>query len=166
MELKLVREIFTDNSTIGKLYNGDVFLCYTLEDMTREEGIKIPGRTSIPYGRYEIAITFSLTYNRKKPILLNVTMFEGIRKHSCIDDDYTEGCILVGLSKGKDMIWMVDWNEPYLKITPKIKAKLKQYYNEVIIKGKDCEELRFNLHREIVGYNIAIGVDALRYTTK
>ncbi len=122
MELKLVREIFTDNSTIGKLYNGDVFLCYTLEDMTREEGIKIPGRTSIPYGRYEIAITFSPKYNRKMPILLNVPMFEGIRIHSGNDDGDTEGCILVGLSKGKDMIF--ESQLAYVKVKELIGAKI------------------------------------------
>lgn len=122
MELKLVREIFTDNSTIGKLYNGDVFLCYTLEDMTREEGIKIPGRTSIPYGRYEIAITFSPKYNRKMPILLNVPMFEGIRIHSGNDDGDTEGCILVGLSKGKDMIF--DSCLAFVKVKELIGAKI------------------------------------------
>jgi len=105
MELKLIRKTFTDNSTIGELFNDDVFLCYTLEDMTREPDIKIPGRTSIPYGRYEVAITFSPKYNRKMPILLDVPNFEGIRIHSGNDDGDTEGCILVGLRKGKDMIF-------------------------------------------------------------
>lgn len=122
MELKLVREIFTDNSTIGKLYNGDVFLCYTLEDMTREEGIKIPGRTSIPYGCYEVAITFSPKYNRKMPILLDVPNFEGIRIHSGNDDGDTEGCILVGLSKGKDMIF--ESQLAYVKVKELIGAKI------------------------------------------
>jgi hypothetical protein len=122
MELKLVREIFTDNSTIGKLYNGDVFLCYTLEDMTREEGIKIPGRTSIPYGKYEVAITFSPKYNCKMPILLDVPNFEGIRIHSGNDDGDTEGCILVGLSKGKDMIF--DSRLAFVKVKELIGAKI------------------------------------------
>lgn len=122
MELKLVREIFTDNSTIGKLYNGDVFLCYTLEDMTREEGIKIPGRTSIPYGRYEVAITFSPKYNRKMPTLLDVPNFEGIRIHSGNDDGDTEGCILVGLRKGKDMIF--ESRLAFVKVKELIGAKI------------------------------------------
>jgi hypothetical protein len=122
MELKLIREIFTDNSTIGRLYNGDVFLCYTLEDETREAGIKIPGRTSIPYGRYEIAITFSPKYNRKMPILLDVPMFEGIRIHSGNDDGDTEGCILVGLSKGKDMIF--ESRLAFVKVKELIGAKI------------------------------------------
>lgn len=122
MELKLVRETFTDNSTIGRLYNGDVFLCYTLEDMTREQDIKIPGRTSIPYGRYEVAITFSPKYNRKMPILLDVPNFEGIRIHSGNDDGDTEGCILVGLRKGKDIIF--DSRLAFVKVKELIGAKI------------------------------------------
>lgn len=122
MELKLIREKFTDNSTIGSLYNGDVFLCYTLEDMTREPDIKIPGRTAIPYGRYEVAITFSPKYNRKMPILLNVPNFEGVRIHSGNDDGDTDGCILVGLSKGKDMIF--ESQLAYVKVKELIGAKI------------------------------------------
>jgi len=122
MELKLIRKTFTDNSTIGELFNGDVFLCYTLEDMTREPDIKIPGRTSIPYGRYEVAITFSPKYNCKMPILLNVPNFEGIRIHSGNDDGDTEGCILVGLRKGKDMIF--ESRLAYVKVKELIGAKI------------------------------------------
>jgi hypothetical protein len=122
MELKLVRETFTDNSTIGRLYNDDVFLCFTLEDMTREADIKIPGRTSIPYGRYEVAITFSPKFKCKMPILLNVPMFTFVRIHSGNDPDDTEACILVGLSKGKDMIF--ESRLAFVKVKELIGAKI------------------------------------------
>src|SRR5688572_32863405 len=49
-QMRLVREVFTEKTTIGSLYiNGD-FFCYTLEDKTRP--IKIYGETAIPKGMY------------------------------------------------------------------------------------------------------------------
>lgn len=70
MELKLIREVFTEESTIGKLFINGQFHCFTLEDKVRPE--KIKSITAIPAGRYEIAITFSNRFQEMMPLLLNV----------------------------------------------------------------------------------------------
>src|SRR5207302_8902491 len=82
MHLKLIRKIFTDKSTIGALYIDNHFECFTLEDTVRETGIKIPGRTAIPYGSYEVIIDHSKRFTGNMPHVLNVPGFEGIRIHS------------------------------------------------------------------------------------
>lgn len=115
MELELKRTLFP-NYTEGKLtIRGHSFSCDTLEDTTRDLNkngkfdngeVKIPGITSIPYGRYEVTLKvvspkFSKykTYNKiqgKLPRLLNVPHFEGILIHIGNTAKDTDGCILVG----------------------------------------------------------------------
>mgnify|MGYP007071629340 CR=1 FL=1 len=102
MELKLVRETFTDDSTIGKLFINGSFHCLTLEDKDRE--LKIKSITAIPKGRYELAITFSNRFKELMPLLLNVPNYEGVRIHWGNYSKDTDGCILVGTTKAVNMI--------------------------------------------------------------
>jgi len=102
MILELKRKIFTDDSTIGELSIDGVFICYTLEDKVRDK--KIQNITAIPYGKYEIAITFSNRFKQYMPLLLKVPGFEGVRIHSGNKSTDTEGCILVGDSKSLNFI--------------------------------------------------------------
>lgn len=82
MKLELYRKFLGKDYTIGKLYiNGDYF-CDVLEDTVRPEGVKLYGKTAIPYGTYDIILTYSPRFKQKLPLLLNVPNFEGIRIHS------------------------------------------------------------------------------------
>jgi len=102
MILELKRKIFTDDSTIGELSIDGIFVCYTLEDKVRDA--KIKNVTAIPYGKYEIAITFSNRFQQYMPLLLNVPGFEGVRIHSGNKSTETEGCILVGGTRSLNFI--------------------------------------------------------------
>jgi|SRR5688572_16260844 len=102
MELKLIRETFTQDSTIGKLYINGVFHCYTLEDRVRDK--KIKHITAIPTGRYEIVLTYSNRFKQLMPLLLNVLNYLGVRIHWGNYSKDTDGCILVGSTKGVNMI--------------------------------------------------------------
>lgn len=105
MQLKLIRKWFTQHSTIGELYAGDVFLCYTLEDTVRPEGVKVYGQTAIPAGTYKLIIDLSTRFKRFMPHILNVPGFSGIRMHKGNTDVDTLGCVLVGVHKETDRIW-------------------------------------------------------------
>ena len=108
MLLKLTRKIFTDKSTIGELQINEIFECYTLEDADRNlenGGIKVPGKTAIPRGRYEVIVTYSNRFKRPLPLLLNVPQFEGIRIHKGNTSEDTEGCILVGFEQRKNSVF-------------------------------------------------------------
>lgn len=99
MKLELRRIIFTDRTTIGDLSIDGVFFCNTLEDKDRKlesGGRKIPERTAIPRGEYEVDITFSNRFKKYLPELKNVPQFTGIRIHPGNNETNTEGCILVG----------------------------------------------------------------------
>lgn len=102
MKLLLVRDTFTDKSTIGKLYIDGEFFCYTLEDVVRDK--KIFGETAIPYGTYSIILDVSYRFKKVTPRLLDVPEFTGVRIHAGNTAEDTHGCILVGLEKRKDFI--------------------------------------------------------------
>jgi hypothetical protein len=105
MELRMLRVAESDDATLGVLYNGTNFVCYTLEDEFRQE--KIRGETRIPSGEYEIKFRKVLspateryrdkfdwfTYHVE---LQDVPNFQYVYIHIGNDDDDSDGCILVG----------------------------------------------------------------------
>lgn len=127
MNLTLKRTIFTDKSTIGELSINGHFQCYTLEDVVRN-GVKVQGKTAIPFGEYELAVTFSNRFQKPLPLVLNVPMFEGIRIHPGNTDKDTEGCILVGTTFAPDFIG--NSRMAFGLLFEKIKAA---YHNEKIM---------------------------------
>eukprot|EP01036_Dinobryon_divergens_P050116 gene50116-67110_t len=102
MDLKLIRTTLTDQSTIGDLFINGQFECHTLEDVVRP--VKIKGMTAIPAGTYEIIINFSQRFQKQLPRLLNVPNFDGVLIHAGNTAADTEGCLLVGQTKSRDMI--------------------------------------------------------------
>ena len=121
MELRLKRIALRSEYTIGKLYVDGEYVCDTIEDTVRDldkDGkfangeVKIPGKTAIPYGRYEVTMkvrspkysnftkySWAKKYDGYLPRLLNVYQFDGVLMHvgnSALD---SEGCIIVGENK-------------------------------------------------------------------
>jgi hypothetical protein len=99
MKIKIVRQHFKENYTIGRLYADDVYICDTLEDKVRPDGVKIAGETAIPYGKYLSGLTYSAKFQKYLPEIFDVPHFTGIRIHSGNTAEDTQGCILVGKNK-------------------------------------------------------------------
>lgn len=69
-------------------------------DMTLDEikRIKIPGKTAIPRGVYEVKITYSPRFGRNMPLLCGVPGYSGIRIHSANYASQLEGCLAPGVN--------------------------------------------------------------------
>lgn len=115
MIIKSMRKNFTEKSTISEVYINGIWQMYFLEDRDRQiqedgsilpwtSGLKIPKVTAIPYGTYEIVISFSDRFKKLMPLLLKVPNFEGIRIHSGNTDKDTEGCLLTGTHKNPNEV--------------------------------------------------------------
>lgn len=102
MRILVKRLHYTANSIVGEMYVNGKFECYTLEDIERK--VKVTGKTAIPKGTYDVAITMSNRFKKRLPLLLNVPNFTGIRIHSGNAAIHTEGCILVGRTRSTDFI--------------------------------------------------------------
>lgn len=113
MELLLKRKYLKNNYTIGDLYIDNKFYCNILEDTVRDfnkDGtfncgeLKISGHTAIPYGEYEIKVTYSNKFKRELPLLLDVKHFAGIRIHRGNTIADSSGCLLPGENKKEGIV--------------------------------------------------------------
>lgn len=113
MELLLERKYPKSNYTIGNLFLNGKFYCNILEDTVRDINkngtfdcgeFKISGHTAIPYGEYEVKVTYSPKFRRELPLLLDVKHFEGIRIHRGNTEKDSSGCLLPGENTKKGMV--------------------------------------------------------------
>lgn len=114
MKLKVIRNKLTDKCTLGGLYIDNKWFCYTLEDIIREDGVKVYGETAIPEGTYKVVLSMSNRFGIVMPEVLNVPNFKGIRIHPGNTNEDTHGCLLVGhkisgntIEKSKDAFKML-----------------------------------------------------------
>lgn len=116
MELVVERFALKPTYTIGRLLIDGTKYCDTLEDKVRDINKngkfdngekKVYGETAIPYGRYEVKMTFSPKFSQKAaykafiksglmPEICNVSEFSGVRIHGGNFAKDTLGCLLVG----------------------------------------------------------------------
>lgn len=143
MKLKIDRVFLKKEYTIGFLSVDGVYLCDTLEDPVRDfnkdgdlldEGeTKIYGNTAIPYGTYEVRLTYSPHFKRTLPILLNVKHFEGIRIHRGVNQKHTEGCILVGENKIKGgLVDSAYWEEKIVALLKDAEDRKEKVFIEIV----------------------------------
>lgn len=119
-------------STIGELFIGNEFQCSVLEDPVRD--VKIPGETAIPYGKYELVLSYSDKFNMLLPLFLNVPGFTGVRFHSGNKPEHTEGCPLLGMYDPKTPDFVSHSRGMFGVVFPKVKnaIELGKVYWEVI----------------------------------
>ena len=100
LELRLFREIFDDEFTLGRLYVANVHFGFTCEDTDRQLETfperKVHGQSAIPRGRYRLTASLSSRFKREMPLLVDVPGFSGVRIHGGNTSADTEGCPLLG----------------------------------------------------------------------
>lgn len=136
MELELWRYSSDDESTLGLLFErtprpyqyGREMLCFTLEDAYHP--LKIPGKTRIPAGAYEIKLRcgtpMAERYAKRYPFhvgmlwLQDVPGFTDIYLHTGNDEGDTEGCPLVGGIRYEGSRTVGQSQDTYRRIYPRI----------------------------------------------
>lgn len=142
MEIKVIRETYSKDSTIGKMYLNGQFFCYTLEDAVRDK--KIKNITAIDAGKYEVIINFSNRFRELMPLLLNVKNYEGVRIHWGNYSKDTEGCILVGTKKGIDFIG--NSRQCYAVLISKMKQAIQ--HGKIFIEIVDTKPIKTNVDKD------------------
>ena len=114
MEIRVRRIALKDTYTIGKMYIDGEYFCDCCEDRVRDlsKEAKVPNKTAIPYGTYEITMDVKSTkfsdfnkypwakeYDGYIPRLTNVPLFLGVLIHPGNDEQDTAGCLLCGENK-------------------------------------------------------------------
>lgn len=118
LELTIERRYFKPTYTIGKLLVEGMPLCDVLEDKDRDLTSDMPtaeiykkktyGQTAIPYGRYEVRLTYSPKYATRPwaakykgliPEIMEVPGFSNVRLHVGNSSADTSGCPLCGENK-------------------------------------------------------------------
>lgn len=128
MRLVLERTWRGDKCTIGTLLVDGAYECFTLEDVERGTDAetvlqwKIPGQTAIPFVTSTVTITFSQRFQRDLPLVVSVPGFSGIRIHPGNTAADTEGCILVGRTKGPTFVG--ESKAAFNALFPKIKKAI------------------------------------------
>ena len=118
LELTIERRYFKSTYCIGKLLVEGMPLSDSLED--KDRGLtsdmptskiylkKVYGQTAIPYGRYEVRLTYSPKYATRPraakykgliPEIMEVPGFSNVRLHVGNSSADTSGCPLVGENK-------------------------------------------------------------------
>lgn len=110
IQVKVIREVYTKDCTIGKMYINGTFFAHTLEDTCRHLNgdikKKVAGKTCIDSGTYPLTVTYSNRFKKPLPLLGNVPCFSAIRIHGGNTAADTEGCILVGANTdGVGKVW-------------------------------------------------------------
>lgn len=140
MDLRLQREPTTDDVTMGSLFVNGTFLMFTLEDAARAPGVKVPGETCIPPGRYKVIVNMSQRFGRRLPLILDVPRFTGIRIHAGNDIGDTSGCILVGLARTATTV--LSSKAAMARLLPRIEHALQREAVTLTIEPAPAEEKR------------------------
>lgn len=147
MNIEIIRDSYSKNTTLGKMYINGEYFCETLEDTVRPFGIKVKGETAIPDNIvYKVSLSVSNRFKRLMPILYtesdlntlkgNGISFIGVRFHGGNDDGDTAGCPLVAKNRiGNN------------KIQGTMEKPLTEKIQDALQKGEDVTCLCVNMEQ-------------------
>ena len=104
INLLILRDTFTDNSTIGELFLNDEFMCDTLEN---PELNNVRNISCIPEGQYNVRLRTAKESNSRDYLHLlvqDVPNRDYILFHRGNSAKDTSGCILVGVGRQQDFV--------------------------------------------------------------
>lgn len=151
-ELTLLRYLDDGNTSLGLLYLGKQFFCYTLEDTHRDE--KVPAGTRIPEGRYPLSFNPTLTDLTKKYRsrfswfdyhieINNIPNYDLVYLHIGNSHQDTRGCILLadGVNTGSSEKMVTHSQRAFERFYKAVYPKISSQENlEIKILNEDWME--------------------------
>lgn len=104
IELNIIRDTLAvgvsgaEGFTLGRIYNGKIYIGHTLEDEDRrleEGGIKVKGKTAMPLGRFRLELYHSPKHGLV-PLFKDVPQFSYTEIHKANKAEELLGCVAVG----------------------------------------------------------------------
>lgn len=122
MLVQIKRSVFTEQSTIGKIFLNEVFQCCSLE-----RALKDPDYCAIPLGTYEMEWYNSPHFNLTVPLLKNVPDRTMIEIHPANYPEQLKGCIAPGVIAKDDSVFQsrVAWEH--------LIGQMKQAQDKILI---------------------------------
>ena len=131
--------------TISKMFVDGVYFSDCLEDQDKgfyqadtEQyilALKIKHETAIPYGTYEVVMSYSNRFKKYLPELLSVPGYGGIRIHSGNTKEHTSGCILPGKASKDRVINSTVITNKLISLIIK-RAKVEKVFMTILAKEK------------------------------
>jgi len=115
MNITITRPPITDSSsTVSDLSIDGSFFSNVVEDRDRGlyqtdtlqyiQSVKVKHETAIPYGTYQVVLSYSNRFQKYLPELLDVPGYAGIRIHPGNTEADTSGCLCPGIKSGKKVL--------------------------------------------------------------
>jgi len=146
MKITIVRPEIQDlDYTISKLYINNEHFCDVMEDRDRNlfsndlktiKALKVKHKTAIPYGVYEVVLSYSERFKKFLPLLTNVPGFLGIRIHAGNTEVDSSGCLLPGISDGRSVKKSIATTSKLIKVIESTLKKEKVFI-EIVPSIKD-----------------------------
>ena len=124
-KIDIIREEFFDDTTVGKLYINGKYFCFTLEDVVRDFGVKVQGKTAIYEGVYKGKITMSSRFKRMMLMIYTEPngyeikkggiSFKGVRAHGGNTHENSDGCVLIAFNRPKPKMIQGTAEKEFLK---------------------------------------------------
>ena len=115
MQITIKRPPIADTvQTISDLLVDNVWFSNVVEDRDRGlhqtdtlqyiQSVKVKHETAIPYGTYQVVLSYSNRFKKYLPELIEVPGYVGIRMHPGNDETDTSGCLCPGIKSGKKVL--------------------------------------------------------------
>jgi hypothetical protein len=135
VEWVLIRMPRNNEYTEGVLFDKatNKRICDTLEDKVIDANasgkidngeVKVYGESAIPYGEYDIIVSYSPKFKKDMVEVLNVDSFTGIRMHYGRTALNSHGCPLVGEKEDDGVLSNIGMTDKLVKMLGKEKGKL------------------------------------------
>jgi hypothetical protein len=104
---RTISDLFIDDKLFSQVIEDRDRGLYSTDTLQYIESVKVKHETAIPYGTYQVVLSYSNRFKKYLPELIKVPGYEGIRIHPGNTEADTSGCLCPGVKSGEKVIQSV-----------------------------------------------------------